>query len=165
VTALDRLTSMIDATWFGAGLSAASRLRLAEFAREYEAEPGTVLLREGEETPELSLLVRGCVTLTAAVGGYGDLAFMTIEAGDIFGWSALLPPCRAAASVTALDPVHVLAFDGPRLRSAVRADPALAASIYQQVFEAVARRLLATRQRLFAVTGSPASGAGPRPRT
>jgi CRP-like cAMP-binding protein len=148
----DHVVSMIDATWFGAGLSTASQRRLAEVAREYEAPARAVLLREGDQTGELSLLVRGRASLTADVTGRGPVTFMTIEAGDIFGWSALLPPCRAAATVTALDPVHVLAFDGARLRSAVRADVALAAAIYLQVLEAVARRLLATRQRLLAPT-------------
>lgn len=145
---LDSLVSQIDATWFGAGLSPGSQQLLADVAREYQAPARTRLLKEGDETRELSLLVRGRVALTEHVPGRGSATLMTVEPGDIFGWSALIPPFRATSTVTSLEPVRVIAFDGSRLRAFVRSDQALAAGIYQQVLEAVARRLLATRHQL-----------------
>jgi len=151
VNQLDSIISAIDATWFGAGLSPASQARLADLAREFEAPARTRLLRETEETRELSLLLSGRVSLNQHVPGRGTVTLMTIEPGDVFGWSALIPPFRATSTVTAIEPVRVIAFDGPRLRATVRADCELAAGIYQQVLEAVVRRLLATRQQLLDV--------------
>jgi CRP/FNR family transcriptional regulator, cyclic AMP receptor protein len=145
---LETLTSTIDATWFGAGLSPESQARLAGLARDYDAPTGARLLREGDETREFSLLIRGRVALSDHVPGRGSVVLMTVEPGDVFGWTALLPPFRATSTVLAIEPVRVLAFDGPRLRSAVRSDVTLAAGVYEQVLEAVARRLLATRHQL-----------------
>jgi CRP/FNR family cyclic AMP-dependent transcriptional regulator len=145
---LATLASTIDATWFGARLAPESQVRLADLARDYEAPARARLLREGDETRELSLLIRGRVVLSEHIPGRGSVALVTAEAGDVFGWTALMPPFRATSTVIAIGPVRVLAFDGARLRAAVRSDVALAASVYEQVLEAVARRLLAMRREL-----------------
>jgi hypothetical protein len=107
-----------------------------------------LLLKEGDETRELSLLVSGRVALTEHVPGRGSVTLMTVEPGDVFGWSALIPPFRATSTVVSLEPVKVIAFDGARLRAEVRSDMALAAGVYQQLLEAVARRMQATRHQL-----------------
>ncbi len=148
---LEGIISAIDATWFGAGLSPASQSHLADIAREYEAPARTRLLRETEETRELSLLLRGRVSLNEHVPGRGTVTLMTVEPGDVFGWTSLIPPFRATSTVTAIEPVKVIAFDAARLRAMVRSDCELAAGVYQQVLEAVVRRLLATRQQLLDV--------------
>ncbi len=146
--ALEHLAALIDATWFGEGLSPLSRTHLAAAAREYRAPAGTRLLREGDETRELSLLIHGRVALSEHVPGRGSVTLMTVEPGDIFGWTALVSPFLATSTVMATDAVHILAFDGAKLRAAIRADVELAAGVYEQVLEAVSRRLLATRQQL-----------------
>ena len=145
----DPLIATIDRTWFGAGLTLETSAKLAAIAHAYEAPPDTVLLREGDDTRELGLVVRGRVSLTSAVPGHGPISLVTVETGDVFGWSVLVPPFRATSSARAVDRVSVVAFDGPRLRAAVRSDAALAAAVYQQLLEAVARRLIATRHQLF----------------
>jgi CRP/FNR family transcriptional regulator, cyclic AMP receptor protein len=142
------LTSVIGATWFGADLPAASQARLASLGREYEAPARARLLKEGEETRELSLLVEGRVALTELVAGRGSVTLMTVEPGDIFGWSAITPPFRATSSVTSLEPVRVIAFDGVGLQDALRVDAQLAAGVYERVLEVVSRRLQATRHQL-----------------
>ena len=141
----------IDATWFGAGLSDQSRRHLAELARDYDAPAGARLLREGDETRELGVLVSGRVALTQRVPGHESVTIMTVDPGDIFGWTALIPPFIATSSFTAMAPVHVLALDGARLRTVLHTDLELAAGLYQQLLEAVARRLMATRQQLLDV--------------
>ena len=47
---LSTLSSRIDATWFGSGLSEGSLERLASMAREYESPAGARLLREGGQS-------------------------------------------------------------------------------------------------------------------
>lgn len=158
MTEIASLASRIEATWFGAGLTAPSQERLASLAREYEAPARARLLREGDETRELSVLVRGRVALTEHVAGRGSVTLMTVEPGDVFGWSALISPFRATSTVTSLEPVKVIAFDGARLREAMRSDCELAAAINPKLLEALARRLLATRQQLLDLYGSQKSG-------
>jgi CRP/FNR family transcriptional regulator, cyclic AMP receptor protein len=143
------LIATIDRTWFGAGLNLETSAKLAAIAHAYDAPPDTVLLREGDETRELGLVIHGRVALASTVPGRGPISLVTVESGDVFGWSVLVPPFRATSTARAVDRVSVVAFDGARLRAAVRGDTALAAAVYQQLLEAVARRLVATRHQLF----------------
>ena len=133
----------IGATWFGEGMSSACVARLARMARTYEAPAGSQLLREGDVTGELSVLLRGRVALSERVPGHDTVTLMTVEPGDIFGWTALLAPYQATLTVTATEPVEVVAFDGARLREALRTDEMLAACVFRQAFDAVAHRLFA----------------------
>ena len=148
------LASRIAATWFGSGLSEGSLERLAGMAREYESPVDVRLLREGEETKELSVLVEGRVALTDYVAGRGSVNLMTVEPGDVFGWSALTSPFEATCTVVSLAPVKVIAFDAAALREEVRTNCVLAAGIYPRLLEALARRLTATQQQLLDLYGS-----------
>jgi len=157
MTDLAALVAEIDATWFGSGLSRGIKESLAGMAREYEAPAGARLLREGDDTQELSVLVEGRVALTEHVAGRGSVTLMTVEPGDVFGWSAIIAPFKATSTVVSLEPVRVIAFDGAALRDRVRSDCALAAGIYPKVLEALARRLSATRHQLLDLYGSEQS--------
>jgi CRP-like cAMP-binding protein len=105
---------------------------------------GVSRLRFGSEENLLRLLgvTRGSVTM------------MTVEPGDVFGWSALITPYRATSSVISLEPVRVVAFDAGLLRERVRSDCELTAGIYPKLLEALARRLDATRHQLLDLYGS-----------
>ena len=157
MTDLAALVAEIEATWFGSGLSRSNRESLAGMAREYEAPANTRLLREGDDTNELSVLIEGRVALTEHVAGRGSVTLMTVEPGDVFGWSAIIAPFKATSTVVSLEPVRVIAFDGAVLRDRVRTDCALAAGIYPKVLEALARRLSATRHQLLDLYGSEQS--------
>lgn len=148
------LADGIRATWFGAELLDASVEKLASMAREYETPARTRLLREGDETKELSILVDGRIALTEHVAGRGSVTLMSAEPGDVFGWSALIPPFKATATVVSLEPVKVIAIEAAPLRAALKEDCVLSAGIYPRLAEALARRLEATRQQLLDVYGS-----------
>jgi CRP-like cAMP-binding protein len=154
MTDLAPLASRLAATWFGSGLSEASVERLAEMAREYETPARARLLREGDETKELSVLIEGRVALTEHVAGRGSVTLMTVEPGDVFGWSALITPFKATSTVVSLEPVKVIAIDAAALRDEVRANFVMAAGIYPRLLEALARRLGATRHQLLDLYGS-----------
>jgi CRP/FNR family cyclic AMP-dependent transcriptional regulator len=149
-----QLATHITATWFGSGLTETSVERLAAMAREYETPARARLLREGDETKELSILVDGRIALTEHVAGRGSVTLMSAEPGDVFGWSALIPPFRATATVVSLEPVKVIAIDAGRLRAELETNCELAAGIYPRLAEALARRLNATRQQMLDLYGS-----------
>ena len=148
------LADGIRATWFGADMPEASIERLATMAREYETPARTRLLREGDETRELSILVDGRIALTEHVAGRGSVTLMSAEPGDVFGWSALIPPYKATATVVSLEPVKVIAVEAEPLRAELKSDCVLSAGIYPRLAEALARRLEATRQQLLDLYGS-----------
>jgi CRP-like cAMP-binding protein len=144
----DPFNSPMSVAWLGSGLPEPSVRLLRELAREYEAPARECLLHEGDEATELSVLVKGRIALTEDIAGRGSMGVMTEDPGDIFGWSALIPPFEAPSTVVSLEPVHVVTFDGAALRDAIRSDAALAAAVYQRVVGALAHDLGATRRLL-----------------
>ena len=148
------LAEHIRATWLGSDLSDASLEQLGSLAREYESPARTRLLREGDETKELSILVDGRIALTEHVAGRGSVTLMSAEPGDVFGWTAIIPPFRATATVVSLEPVKVIAVEAEALRAELKADCVLSAGVYPRLAEALARRLEATRQQLLDLYGS-----------
>jgi CRP/FNR family cyclic AMP-dependent transcriptional regulator len=133
-------------------------------AREYDSPASTRLLREGDHTAELSILGLGRAAITEHVHGRGSMTVMTIEPGDVFGWSAVVDPYRAVSNVVSLEPVHVIAFDGDALLATMRADRELAANVHEQVLRALSTRLVATRHQLLDVYGTGWTDPGVAPR-
>ncbi len=99
-------------------------------------------------TEALSIVLTGRVALRTLVPERGMVTILTVEPGDIVGWSAIVPPHRGTATSIAIEPVTLLDLPGERLRALLRSDYALAASVYPRVLQAVARRLSATRLQL-----------------
>jgi CRP-like cAMP-binding protein len=141
--------SELSSGWFGAGLSphAVSRLAACGAAiRTYATD--SVLMREGEAADPFGIVSSGRVALRLLVPERGMVTILTVEPGDIVGWSALVPPFRSTSTAVTAEPSRVLTFDGRALRSALREDADLAATVYPRLLEAVARRLTATRHQL-----------------
>jgi CRP-like cAMP-binding protein len=135
-------------TWFGEALSAHARDRLATIAELKALDAGAVLVREGADTERMGILLGGLLALRVAVAGRGRATLMTVEPGDVFGWSAVVPPYRSTSTVVALQPSEVITFDAERLRALLGEDDALAASLYPRLLGCVSRRLVATRTQL-----------------
>jgi CRP-like cAMP-binding protein len=144
----DGIAARLTGTWFGQALSAHARERLAAIGELHRVEPGALLIREGAETERMGILLEGLLSLRVAVAERGRATLMTIEPGDIFGWSALVPPYRSTSTVVALQPSEVIVLDAERLRALLGEDDALAATVYPRVLQCVSRRLVATRTQL-----------------
>ncbi len=138
----------LSASWFGAGLSPETIARLAGIAELKDAEVGADLTREGQVTEAFAIVLSGRVALRMLIPERGMVTILTVEPGDILGWSAVVPPHRGTANAVAIEPVRLLNFEGERLRALLRSDHALAASVYPRILVAVSRRLSATRLQL-----------------
>ena len=146
--ALDDPVAALSASWFGTGLSPEAVARLAGIAAVRTIAPGTWLTHEGALTGALGIVLTGRVALRMLVPERGMVTILTVEPGDVVGWSALVPPHRATSEAVAIEPVTLLELPGDQLRALLRADHALAASVYPRVLQAVSRRLAATRLQL-----------------
>ena len=142
------LLAVLNTSWFASGLDPATQTRLAALARPYVAEPGEELFREGDSAVLFGVVVRGRVALRTHVPERGDFTILTIEPGDVFGWSALVPPYRSTSTGVAIESMEAIAFEVPALRAALREDAPLAQAIYPRLLVAVNRRLNATRVQL-----------------
>jgi CRP/FNR family cyclic AMP-dependent transcriptional regulator len=142
------LVPALASSWFGGGLSPEAIARLASIATRRDVPIGTELFHEGQVTEAMSIVLAGRVALRTLVPERGMVTILTVDPGDVVGWSAIVPPHRATSVGIAIEPVTLIDFPGDRLRQLLREDYPLAASVYPRVMQAVARRLAATRLQL-----------------
>lgn len=143
-----RIAHELAASWFGTGLSAHARDRLVDVAHVAGFPAGATLMREGEEPPFLAIVTEGRVALRMTVPERGPVTILTVERGDVVGWSAIVRPHRATSTAVTTEATTLLVIDAEGLRRLLDGDLALAATLYPRLLEALGRRLSATRQQL-----------------
>ncbi len=122
---------------------------LAPLCHRVDVAPGAIVLREGVDTPFLASIEMGRVALRLRVPEWGDrLTILTIEPGELLGWSAVVPPYRATVDAIATTATRLLAIDAVALRERLAADCELAAGLLPLVLESVSERLTASWQQL-----------------
>jgi CRP-like cAMP-binding protein len=142
------LARALAAAWLTRDLSPELREELAALGRLETLPANAALTREGEPTEDCAIVLQGRVALRMRVPERGMVTILTVEPGDIVGWSAIVPPYRATSTAVTLTQVDVALFDGRRLREHLEGSQQLAASLYPLVLRAVARRLEGTRLQL-----------------
>ena len=139
---------LIETTWFGADMAPDVRRRLSEIGQVSDHPEGAVLVRAGVPSPALGVIIRGRIAIRPPVPGSAGRTILTLEDGDLFGWSTVLEGSSATSDAIAIAPTRVVLFERERLVRALDADPVLASAIYRRVLSAVARRLQSTRMQL-----------------
>jgi CRP/FNR family transcriptional regulator, cyclic AMP receptor protein len=147
-TARVDIEKKLDAAWLTHGLAPEARTRLAQLGRLAHLAAGEVLMNEGEPTEYMGIVLDGRIALRMRVPERGVITIVTIEPGDVVGWSAVVQPNRATSTGVALAPTELVLFAGEELRQALAADDRLAAQFYPILLRAVARRLEGTRLQL-----------------
>jgi CRP-like cAMP-binding protein len=142
------LDDNLAAAWLTNSLSSATRGKLARMGRLSTLVNGQVLMREGEPTDYLAIVLEGRIGLRVRVPERGPITILTVEPGDVVGWSAVVPPFRATSTAVALAPTELAVFEGPQLREVLASDAELAAELYPVILSAVSRRLEGTRLQL-----------------
>jgi CRP-like cAMP-binding protein len=137
--------------WFAAEIPARARRRLATIGRLASYEAGAVLVSEGARCDSLGVVVSGRVALRLRLPGGHDRPILTVEPGDVFGWSAVLAQPFATSTAVAVTPTTAVTFDGDALRDALASDCELASAVYARLLTSVGRRLVATRLQLLDV--------------
>jgi CRP/FNR family cyclic AMP-dependent transcriptional regulator len=145
------LTAIIGATWFARDLSPRALDHLVALGTLTDYPGGAVVVREGTVCTSIGVVISGRVALRLRLPGGDDRTILTVDPGDVFGWSAVLPPAVATSTAITVIPTRAVLFDGERLRAAFATDTALAAAVYERLLVAVARRLVATRTQLLDV--------------
>jgi CRP-like cAMP-binding protein len=124
-----------------------SRLLAIAHAEAYPA--GAEILAEGRDTPFLGFVEDGRVALRLRVPERGErLTFVTIEPGELLGWSALVPPYRATVEAISTEDTRILAIDAGELRALFVRDDEVAAAMLPVVLNAVSARLTGSWHQL-----------------
>lgn len=138
-----------------AGL-APERLELvAGCAGTVRRRAGDELFREGEPADAFYVLRAGAVALETRAPAGPPLVIETLHAGEVVGWSWLVPPYRWHFDGRAIEDVRAIGFDAACLRGKADADPALGYELLQRFAQVMVSRMQAARLRLLDVYGTP----------
>jgi CRP-like cAMP-binding protein len=138
----------LEGTWFGSRIPPEARERLAPAIHLVAYPGGAELQVEGEPMRHLGIVLEGRVALRLRVPERGMATILTVEPGDLVGWSAIVPPHRATDTIVAIGDTELLLIEAEPLRRELAADPTLAAPVYLSLLEAMERRLTGTRMQL-----------------
>lgn len=134
------------------GLAPAQLDTLAHLASPVSFEENDLILADGERSTWFFLLLSGSVAVELRTPSYA-VCVQALQAGQVFGWSALLNDQDTLFQVRARERTTALRIDGAALQSACRADPWLSSAILERVLRVVAGRVRATEQRFAEMWG------------
>lgn len=143
-------------TEFAGGIPSRLLPVLLHLAQPRRFSPGAVLFKEGDRSLDFHLILSGHVRLDMSVPIRGRIPLLTVGAGDVLAWSAVLAKGSMTTSAIALNPVWTAAFDGPQLQQICEEQPELGYHVMKQLASALSRRLLATRLQLLDLFGDHA---------
>ncbi|HLW46540.1 MAG TPA: cyclic nucleotide-binding domain-containing protein [bacterium] len=113
-----------------------------------------IMFREGGPADHFYLLRHGRVALEIASPDRGPLTVLTLGAGEVVGWSWLVPPYRMSCDARALEPVRATQFDGACIRRKCEENPRLGYELLKRFAGVLGQRLRATRLQVLDVYGT-----------
>jgi CRP/FNR family cyclic AMP-dependent transcriptional regulator len=127
---------------------------IAGCGRNAVFDDGDYLMREGDPAEQFFVIRHGTVAVETFSPPRGPITIQTYAAGDILGWSWLIPPHRMAFDYRAMGSARVVCFDGVCLRAKCDSDLVLANDMLKLVSGVVVRRLQNTIVQLLDVYGT-----------
>jgi len=129
-------------------------LRLVEALTEpKQATTGTIICKQGKIEDKIYIVEDGAVAIVLEVGPMSHRQVQAACDNESFGWSALVEPYIATASVKATEKTKLLAFSADDLRALCKKHPEIGCKVYHAVAKVVAKRLRQAYDQLLGVTG------------
>ena len=148
IPAQSKLAGIIASHPFLKDLDPHQRRLLADCAMEKTFETDELIFPEGDPANRFYLILEGKVVLESYVQERGRVEIQTIEAGDVLGWSWLMPPYYWQFDARAIEPTKAVFFYGTPLREEAENDHEFGYQLYKRIAAIMLKRLQATRRRL-----------------
>jgi len=140
---------------FFSGFSMDQIVVLAKAAEEIEVQRDHYFHHEGEELTHVYIILEGEVSIVTNLPQKNkEITLSTLGTGDLFGWSALVPPYASTAGAKATIPVRAIDFDAKTLREYFEEDPRFGYLMTQKIAQVVRDRLNALRIETIAYIAS-----------
>ena len=136
---------------FAQGLEERHAVLLTGCAANVHFDARQVIFREGEEANQFYLVREGKLAVELFAAERGAITILTVGAGEVLGWSWLVPPYRWKFDARALEPTRAIALDGKCLRTKAEQDHDLGYELLKRVAHIMEERLQATRLQLLNV--------------
>jgi CRP/FNR family transcriptional regulator, cyclic AMP receptor protein len=111
---------------------------------------GKFVFREGDEAGYIYFIQKGKVALEVHTP-QGPVIIETLSAGDVLGWSWVVPPYRKSFDARCAEDVEAVAVSASAIRDQMESDCEMGYAVLKQFTSIVAQRLQATRLQLIDV--------------
>ncbi len=150
---MENLKSVLAEHPFLSGMNEAQLELLVGCASNVVFKAGEFIFREGEPAEKFYVIRHGKVLIETHIPQKGTIIIRSREAGEILGWSWLVPPYRWHFDARAVELTRAIAFDGKCLRGKCDNDHDLGYEIMKRFALIIAERLEATRLQLMDIYG------------
>lgn len=144
----EALKQTLRALGFSADLPEGVLDELAAVSAMVDFPEGATLFQEGAENHFLYVIQTGKVGLDMYVPARGRVRILSVAAGEMLAWSALLGEGRMLATAVALEDTCAVAASAPKLRELCETNSELGSQIMKRMATALSQRLVATRLQL-----------------
>ena len=145
---METMTELLGSHPFFAGLSPRAVELIAGCASSVHFAEGDRIFDEGEPASLFYAIRDGGVALVVHSRAKGPVVIDTMNEGEVFGWSWLVPPYRYFSAARAVTPVSAIALDGACLRGKYEADTELGYQLLKRVTTVMYHHMQAARLRL-----------------
>jgi CRP-like cAMP-binding protein len=124
---------------------------LAAIGTERSLPAGAVVHSEDNVADTVYVILEGRVGVRISLRPFiksRQLCLDVLQTGELFGWSALVPPHKLTGSAVCLMDVRLIAWEREPLRAALEKDPVLGYRFMSLLSEVVATRLRDARMQL-----------------
>lgn len=150
---MENLKSVLAEHPFLKGMNDAQLELLAGCASNVVFKAGEFLVREGEAADKFFIIRQGKIRIETHAAPKGEIIICSLVAGEILGWSWLIPPYRWHFDARAVEVTRAIALDGKCLREKCEKDHDLGYEIMKRFARIIAERLEATRLQLMDIYG------------
>jgi len=151
---MENLERILSEHPFLSGMDARHLQLLVGCASNVAFKAGEYIFREGQPADKFYFIRHGLVHVLTHVPQKGSIIIRSRDAGEIFGWSWLIPPYRWHFDARAVEVTRAIALDGKCLRDKCEEDHDLGYEIMKRFAFVIAERLEQTRLQLLDVYGN-----------
>lgn len=144
----DSISDQLARNDFFAGLGPDVNEFLARHAERRHLGRDKVLFRHGDPARSFFLLCDGRITIEVPAISGPSLEVQNLGAGQILGWSWLIPPYQWSFQARAAEPTEVIEFDGEAVRVRCEQDPSFGYAVLKGFSALMSERLEAARQKM-----------------
>ena len=127
--------------------------KLAAISRIVDIPEGKTIFREGDLASTVHLVVSGRVALEICAPGVGCKRILTVNEGELLGWSPLLDNEHLTATARTLAPTRTIAIGGQEIIELCKEHPLFGYEFMLCAALALGKRLSATRLQLLNLYG------------
>jgi CRP-like cAMP-binding protein len=127
---------------------------LAGCARNEHFKPGALVYSEGEPADRLFVLRHGDVAIDISTSEREPIIVETRHAGDVLGWSWMVPPFLHTSNAHAQTDVRAISLDATCMRGKCDENPELGYHLFKYLLPHMAKRIRLLRMQLLDLYGA-----------